>query len=81
MAYRTNRDYSEDYEGDDEHERGLMSPTLHEGSYDGETDDDNSPSAEHTPTTFTHSRDGMSSPHDLITDWDVSETAMFSTLR
>ncbi|KAF2011437.1 RA-domain-containing protein [Aaosphaeria arxii CBS 175.79] len=77
-TYRTPRDYSEDYEGDDEHERDLMSPTLpSEVGYDGETTDDEVASAEHTPTTFTHSRDGRGSPHDLITEWDERDTADF----
>jgi hypothetical protein len=64
MAYATK--YHEDSDADDEFERSVMRPTS-SGPL----------STEHTPTTFTHSRDSKSSPTGIITEWTDDQVADF----
>ena len=78
MAYKSNShsQFHDDSDADDEFERSLMSPTL-PVEYDEASTDSGPPSAEHTPTTFSHSRDSKGSPTGLITDWSSEQTADF----
>jgi hypothetical protein len=71
--------YHEDSDADDEYERGsvYMSPTLPPEGYSASSPTDSeSPSTDHTPTTYTHSRDAQS-PRGLITDWSAEQSADF----
>ena len=78
MAYKTS---TYDSDADDEFERGssVMSPTLpRDYEDDEESQTDSGPlSTEHTPTTFTHSRDSRGSPTGLILDWAKEQCADF----
>ncbi|KAF2258279.1 RA-domain-containing protein [Lojkania enalia] len=77
MAYKSN--YHEDSDADDEFERSvIMSPALPPDDYEDASPTDSGPlSTEHTPTTFTHSRDSRESPAGLITEWTPQESADF----
>jgi hypothetical protein len=67
--------YHEDSDADDEYERSVfMSPHIHP-DFQGSPTDSDSPSTEHTPTTFSH-REGVS-PRGLITDWSAEQCADF----
>lgn len=70
--------YHEDSDADDEFERSVIqSPTL-PSEYDESSPTSSGPlSTEHTPTTFTHSRDSKGSPTGLITDWTEEQSADF----
>lgn len=77
MAYKST--YHEDSDADDEYERSVItSPTL-PPDYDQESSatDSGPPSTEHTPTTFTHSRDSHGSPTGLISGWTAEQCADF----
>ena len=78
MAYSKDREYQQDSDADDEYERSVIhSPTL-PMDYDEVSPTDSGPmSTEHTPTTFTHSRDSKGSPTGLITEWTAEQTADF----
>jgi len=63
-----------DSDADDEFERSevvALPPDLSDVVSDGMT------SAEHTPTTFTHSRGSHASPTTTITEWTAEETAEY----
>lgn len=76
MAYRTKYHSDSDADADDEFERGsVMSPTLPAGYNESSPTDSGPQSTEHTPTTFTHSRDGKTSPAGLITEWTEEQVA------
>ncbi|KAI8932032.1 hypothetical protein NX059_010926 [Plenodomus lindquistii] len=75
MAYTTK--YHEDSDADDEFERqGIHSPTL-PVEYESSPTSSGPLSTEHTPTTFTHSRDSRSLPTDHIMEWSPDQTADF----
>ncbi|KAF1940066.1 RA-domain-containing protein [Clathrospora elynae] len=75
MAYTTK--YHEDSDADDEFERqGISSPTL-PVEYESSPTSSGPLSTEHTPTTFTHSRDSKSSPTGYIMEWNEDQTADF----
>lgn len=75
MAYTTK--YQEDSDADDEFERSIFqSPTL-PAEYESSPTSSGPLSTEHTPTTFTHSRDSKSVPSDLIVEWSADQTADF----
>ncbi|OAL05430.1 hypothetical protein IQ06DRAFT_68599 [Phaeosphaeriaceae sp. SRC1lsM3a] len=74
MAYATK--YHEDSDADDEFERSVMSPTL-PPEYENSPTSSGPLSTEHTPTTFTHSRDSKSSPTGLIMEWTEDQVADF----
>ncbi|EFQ91049.1 hypothetical protein PTT_12206, partial [Pyrenophora teres f. teres 0-1] len=75
MAYTTK--YHDDSDADDEFERqAISSPTL-PAEYESSPTSSGPLSTEHTPTTFTHSRDSKSSPTGLIMDWNEDQTADF----
>jgi hypothetical protein len=75
MAYTTK--YHEDSDADDEFERqGISSPTL-PAEYESSPTSSGPLSTEHTPTTFTHSRDSKSSPTGHIMEWNEDQTADF----
>lgn len=69
--------YQEDSDADDEYERSVItSPTLAPTHYREMSPDDSEPhSAEHTPTTFTHSADSYESPKGTINTWTPEEVA------
>ncbi|KAF2233396.1 RA-domain-containing protein [Viridothelium virens] len=74
MAYRSA--YHEDSDADDEFERSVVaSPTLPPDFESSPTDSD-PPSAENTPTTYTHS-DSHISPNGLISQWTATQCADF----
>jgi hypothetical protein len=65
--------YHEDSDADDEYERSVfMSPALHP-DFAGSPTDSESPSTEHTPTTFSHRE--APSPRGVITDWSAEQCA------
>ena len=75
MAYTTK--YHEDSDADDEFERqGISSPTL-PAEYESSPTSSGPLSTEHTPTTFTPSRDSKSSPTGHIMEWNEDQTADF----
>ncbi|KAF2825971.1 hypothetical protein CC86DRAFT_294014 [Ophiobolus disseminans] len=74
MAYATK--YHEDSDADDEFERSVMSPTL-PTEYEHSPTSSGPLSTEHTPTTFTHSRDSRSSPTGMIIEWTDDQVADF----
>lgn len=75
MAYTTK--YQEDSDADDEFERSVFqSPTL-PAEYESSPTSSGPLSTEHTPTTFTHSRDSKSSPTGLIIEWTADQAADF----
>ncbi|CAO2655285.1 Nn.00g103490.m01.CDS01 [Neocucurbitaria sp. VM-36] len=75
MAYTTK--YHEDSDADDEFERqGIHSPTL-PAEYESSPTSSGPLSTEHTPTTFTHSRDSKSSPTGHIMEWSADQAADF----
>lgn len=77
MAYRGKYFEESDGEADDEYERTVIqSPTL-PADYHDSSPTDSTHSTEHTPTTYTHSRDGKSSPAGLITEWSEEQVADF----
>jgi hypothetical protein len=74
MAYATK--YHEDSDADDEFERSVLSPTL-PPDYENSPTSSGPLSTEHTPTTFTHSRDSKSSPAGMIMEWSEEQVADF----
>ncbi|EAT82670.2 hypothetical protein SNOG_10335 [Parastagonospora nodorum SN15] len=74
MAYATK--YHEDSDADDEFERSVMSPAL-PPDYEHSPTSSGPLSTEHTPTTFTHSRDSKSSPTGLLMEWTEEQVADF----
>ncbi|OCK93091.1 uncharacterized protein K441DRAFT_566815 [Cenococcum geophilum 1.58] len=75
FAYKST--YHEDSDADDEYERSVItSPTL-PPDFESSPTDSGPPSTEHTPTTFTHSRDSNGSPTGLITVWTAEQCADF----
>ena len=75
MAYTTK--YQEDSDADDEFERSVIqSPTL-PVEYESSPTSSGPLSTEHTPTTFTHSRDSKSSPTGQIVEWTADQAADF----
>ncbi|KAF2809086.1 RA-domain-containing protein [Mytilinidion resinicola] len=76
MAYTTT--YHEDSDADDEYERSVItSPTLPPDFEGSSPTSSGPPSTEHTPTTFTHSRDSHGSPTGLISQWSAEQCADF----
>lgn len=70
--------YHGESDADDEYDNGsiFMSPTLPPEGYSASPTDSESLSTEHTPTTYTHSRDAQS-PRGLISDWSAEQSADF----
>jgi hypothetical protein len=81
MAYTSKYHSDSDADADDEYERSVIqSPTMpvHHVEYAESSPTDSGPtSTEHTPTTFTHSRDSKGSPTGLITEWSAEQAADF----
>ena len=79
MGYENN--YHNESDADDEFERSsIMSPTLPpERDYESSPTDSDRPSAQHTPTTFSHSTANAVSPRGLITQWTSEQCADFVT--
>ncbi|KAF2197341.1 hypothetical protein GQ43DRAFT_381224 [Delitschia confertaspora ATCC 74209] len=77
MAFKATGMYHEDSDADDEYERSVVSPTLPPGFDEASPTDSGPLSTEHTPTTFTHSRDSVASPTGIITEWTEDQTADF----
>ncbi|KAI9714119.1 MAG: Adaptor for signal transduction [Chrysothrix sp. TS-e1954] len=77
MAYENS--YQHESDADDEFERSsVMSPTLPpEHDYESSPTDSGEPSAQHTPTTFTHSTATAVSPRGLVTQWTPEQCADF----
>lgn len=77
MSAYNSREYQEDSDADDEYERAsFMSPTLPPLDFgDASSTGSESPSTEHTPTTYSH-RDAPS-PRGLILDWSAEQSADF----
>ncbi|KAF2087965.1 hypothetical protein K490DRAFT_40672 [Saccharata proteae CBS 121410] len=67
--------YHEDSDADDEYERSVFtSPTL-PVDFESSPTDSEPPSAQHTPTTFTHPADSHASPTGLVTKWTAEQCA------
>ena len=79
MAYK-NSAYHDDSDTDDQYDRRLA-PSPNEPSGVGfessSPTDSESPSAENTPTTFTHLGGSGSSPRGLMTQWSAEQCADF----
>lgn len=73
MAYNTSQ-YHDDSDADDEYERGWQRDQV-PVEYESSPTSSGPLSTEHTPTTFTHSRDSRSSPSGLIVDWSAEQVA------
>ncbi|QDS77220.1 hypothetical protein FKW77_002913 [Venturia effusa] len=75
-AYKS-REYQDDSDADDEYERAsFMSPTLPPLDFgSASSTGSESPSTDHTPTTYSH-RDAPS-PRGLILDWSAEQSADF----
>ncbi|KAF2434080.1 RA-domain-containing protein [Tothia fuscella] len=76
-AYKPTTNYHEDSDADDEYERSVfISPQMqHPDFQSASPSDSDSPSTEHTPTTYSH-REGIS-PRGLITEWSAEQCADF----
>jgi hypothetical protein len=70
--------FHSDSDADDEYERGSgASPTLGlPAEYETSSASSDAPSAQNTPTTYSHSRD-PGSPRGTITDWSADQAADF----
>ncbi|KAF2646426.1 RA-domain-containing protein [Massarina eburnea CBS 473.64] len=67
-----------DADADDEYERSVIQSPRLPTEYQASSPTDSGPmSTEHTPTTFTHSRDSKGSPTGLITEWTEEQSADF----
>lgn len=75
MAYMSR--YQDDSDADDEFERSVFQSPALPVEYESSPTSSGPLSTEHTPTTFTHSRDSRSSPTGLLTDWTAEQTADF----
>ncbi|KAF2733575.1 hypothetical protein EJ04DRAFT_268794 [Polyplosphaeria fusca] len=75
MAYKSSSAYESD--ADDEYERSVMSPALPPDFEESSPTDSGPLSTEHTPTTFTHSRDSKGSPTGLVIEWTAEQSADF----
>ncbi|PVI01425.1 RA-domain-containing protein [Periconia macrospinosa] len=77
-SYSTSKYHGEDSDADDEYERSVIqSPTLPVDYAESSSTSSGPMSTEHTPTTFTHSRDAKGSPTTLITEWTEEQSADF----
>lgn len=80
MAYNNLSKYHEDSDADDEFERGgWQNRDQIPVEYESSPTTSGPLSTEHTPTTFTHSRDSRISPTGQILDWDAEQVADFIT--
>ncbi|OSS44682.1 hypothetical protein B5807_10581 [Epicoccum nigrum] len=86
MAYSNNNNsnnnnmskYHEDSDADDEFERTAWQQRDQiPVEYESSPTSSGPLSTEHTPTTFTHSRDSRISPTGLIVDWSAEQVADF----
>ncbi|KAF2873667.1 hypothetical protein BDV95DRAFT_605150 [Massariosphaeria phaeospora] len=78
MVYGKSTYHHEDSDADDEAERSvLLSPALPMDYDEGSPTSSGPLSTEHTPTTYTHSRDSRGSPTGLIPDWTEHQCAEF----
>ena len=79
MAYKSSA-YHDDSDTDDQYDRRLApSPNGPPGAgfESSSPTDSESPSAENTPTTFTHSGGSGASPRGLMTQWSAEQCADF----
>ena len=77
-SYQHPRYHHDDSDADDEYERSVVQSPRLPTEYDESSPTDSGPmSTEHTPTTFTHSRDSKGSPTGLITQWSEEQSADF----
>ncbi|KAF2999729.1 Adaptor for signal transduction [Curvularia kusanoi] len=78
MAYNNMSKYHEDSDADDEFERTAWQQRDQiPVEYESSPTSSGPLSTEHTPTTFTHSRDSRISPTGLIVDWSAEQVADF----
>ncbi|UPX14960.1 uncharacterized protein EKO05_0005429 [Ascochyta rabiei] len=75
MAYNILSKYHEDSDADDEFERGGWQRDQVAVEYESSPTSSGPLSTEHTPTTFTHSRDSRISPTGLVVDWSAEQVA------
>jgi protein STE50 len=75
MAFKTA--YHEGSDADDEYERSVIASPALPPDFESSPTDSDPPSAEHTPTTFTHSVGSHASPTGLITQWTAGQCADF----
>lgn len=70
--------YHADSDADDEGESSVLQSPALPVEYDDVSPTSSGPmSTEHTPTTFTHSRDSRASPAGIITEWNEKQCADF----
>ncbi|KAF1957972.1 RA-domain-containing protein [Byssothecium circinans] len=78
LAATSYQHHHEDSDADDEYERSVIQSPRLPIEYEESSPTDSGPmSTEHTPTTFTHSRDSKGSPTGLITEWSEEQSADF----
>ncbi|KAF1355775.1 RA-domain-containing protein [Lizonia empirigonia] len=75
MAYNNLSKYHEDSDADDEFERSGWQRDQMPVEYESSPTSSGPLSTEHTPTTFTHSRDSRISPTGLLVDWSAEHVA------
>ncbi|EOD44856.1 Ras-association [Neofusicoccum parvum] len=75
MAASFRSAYQEDSDADDEYERSVITSPMLPPDHELSPTDSEPPSAEHTPTTFTHSADSYASPKGIITSWTPEQVA------
>lgn len=75
MAYNNLSKYHEDSDADDEFERTGWQRDPIAVEYESSPTSSGPLSTEHTPTTFTHSRDSRISPTGLVVDWSAEQVA------
>ncbi|XPS70066.1 hypothetical protein M3J09_002308 [Ascochyta lentis] len=75
MAYNNLSKYHEDSDADDEFERTAWQRDQLPVEYESSPTSSGPLSTEHTPTTFTHSRDSRISPTGLLVDWSADQVA------
>ena len=75
MAYTST--YHEDSDADDEFERTVFPRESLPAEYESSPTTSGPMSTEHTPTTFTHSRDSRASPSGMLVDWSAEHVADF----
>lgn len=75
MSYMRS-EYHEDSDADDEYERSVIASPALVHDYESSPIESDPPSAEHTPTTFTHGAHA-SSPKGQITQWSADQCAEY----
>ena len=71
--------YHAESDADDEYERSVMTSPIFATDDDASPTDSDSPSTEHTPTTFGNGDYDRLSPRTVITEWTTDDCADYIT--